>query len=304
MWYGPENQDGGMRKHRPATLENRWGQSNKKQDMTAEPCPGSNKPFARFNNDAEETTSVNDQQPAARTAADLPEGTRVISPEGRHGTTMGRWTGRVTIEGHANFGREYTGVKWDGDEKSPWGETGRPFIDELRIETAPEASADELTETAPRYIVHSFSAGQHVVFGLQDTVTKIDVASFYSRYAARDKRDRLEAELTATETRETQLAQEFPTEGPKCGHGFALRTGVTSSVKCEFGHEYGVFGDEGPIDRADCAIQAANDAAFYAAKDDGDTEYVVKVICPEHDDQAADICEDCNAESDNDEDEE
>jgi hypothetical protein len=48
MWFGPVNQDDTMRKHRPATLEDQWGQPNKVQDMTAEPCPGSNKPFATF----------------------------------------------------------------------------------------------------------------------------------------------------------------------------------------------------------------------------------------------------------------
>ncbi len=214
MWYGPVNQDGMMRKHRPATSEDRFGR--KIQNRHEDHCQGSHKPYARFGCETEETT-VNDQQASA----------------------------------------------------------------------TPEAP------TAPRYVTHSFSAGPHTVFAVKDTETGIDVASFYSRYAARDKRDRLNAGLTAAETRETQLAQEFPTEGPKCGHGFALRAGVTSAVKCEFGHEYGVFGDEGPIDRSDCAMQAANDAAFYTAEDDGDTHYVVKVICPDHEDQPQDGCEEC-----------
>ena len=56
MWYGPVNQDGGMRKHRPATCDDKWGRPNKVQDMTAEPCPGSNKPFATFGCDTEPTT--------------------------------------------------------------------------------------------------------------------------------------------------------------------------------------------------------------------------------------------------------
>lgn len=50
MWLGPVNQDGTMRKHRPATLEDRWGRPNSVQDMTADPCKGSNKPPARFGN--------------------------------------------------------------------------------------------------------------------------------------------------------------------------------------------------------------------------------------------------------------
>lgn len=295
MWLGPVNQDDTMRKHHPAREGTASGE-RKIQDFTKPHCPGSNKPYARFGCDSEETTTVNDQQTsAAPTAADLPKGTRVTSPEGRMGTVNGVDVGRVTnlSHGHANYGREYVGVDWDAIE----GDMGlnrrsRPFVDELVIESTPE------TPTAPRYVTHSFTAGTTSVFAVKDTETGIDVASFYSRYAARDKRDRLNAGLTAAETRETQLAQEFPTEGPKCGHGFALRPGVISTVKCEFGHEYGVFGDEGPIDRSDCATQAANDAAFHAAEDDGDTQYVVKVICPDHEEQAKDTCEECNAEGD------
>lgn len=48
MWFGPVNQDGTMRKHRPATLEDKYGHPNKKQDMSLAPCPGSHKPFALF----------------------------------------------------------------------------------------------------------------------------------------------------------------------------------------------------------------------------------------------------------------
>lgn len=306
MWFGPVNQDDTIRKHRPATSEDRYGR--KVQNKTEGPCPGSNKPYARFGCDTEETNPVNDQKPTtAGTAADLPKGTRVTSPEGRLGTVNGVDVGRVTIKGHPNYGREYVGVDWDADKKCPWGGRSRPFVDELVIESTPETPAaketDTVTETAPRYVTHSFTAGATTVFAVKDAVTKIDVASFYSREAARDKRDRLEADLTARETREAQLAQEFPTDGPKCGHGFALRVGVTSSVKCEFGHEYGVFGDEGPIDRSDCAMQAANDAAFYAAEDDGDTQYVVKVICPDHEDQPQDGCEECFTNQGTDEDE-
>ncbi|MCM2393077.1 hypothetical protein [Streptomyces albipurpureus] len=68
-----------------------------------------------------------------RTAADLPKGTRVASPEGRLGTTLGCWTGRVTNPDHHNYGREYTGVNWDGDNSCPWGEWSRPFVDELTV---------------------------------------------------------------------------------------------------------------------------------------------------------------------------
>jgi hypothetical protein len=46
MWFGPVNQDGTMRKHRPATSEDKWGR--KVQNMSADPCTGSHKPFATF----------------------------------------------------------------------------------------------------------------------------------------------------------------------------------------------------------------------------------------------------------------
>ncbi|MFB8071920.1 hypothetical protein [Streptomyces californicus] len=69
----------------------------------------------------------------ARSAADLPEGTRVSGPDGRTGTALGCWTGRVANETHPNFGREYTGVQWDPDTRCPWGERGRWFVDELTV---------------------------------------------------------------------------------------------------------------------------------------------------------------------------
>lgn len=69
----------------------------------------------------------------ARTAADLPEGTRVSGPDGRRGKALGCWTDRVANENHPNYGREYTGVQWDPDTRCPWGERGRWFVDELIV---------------------------------------------------------------------------------------------------------------------------------------------------------------------------
>jgi hypothetical protein len=46
MWFGPVNKDGNMRKHRPATSEDHFGR--KVQDMNADYCEGSHKPYARF----------------------------------------------------------------------------------------------------------------------------------------------------------------------------------------------------------------------------------------------------------------
>lgn len=78
--------------------------------------------------------AATDQPAAARTAADLPKGTRVKDAQGRTGTVNGVDVGRVTLPDHPNFGREYVGVSWDADEKCPWGDRSRPFVDELHIE--------------------------------------------------------------------------------------------------------------------------------------------------------------------------
>lgn len=91
---------------------------------------------------------------------------------------------------------------------SPWAKVAGQQTTPAADETPAIKETDTVTETAPRYIVHSFTAGAVSVYGVKDTETGIDVASFYSRDAARDKRDRLEADLTAGETREAQLAQE------------------------------------------------------------------------------------------------
>ncbi|GAB3169892.1 hypothetical protein [Streptomyces incanus] len=82
----------------------------------------------------------------ARTAADLPAGTRVTTPEGRTGTVNGYDIGRVANSNHPNYGREYVGVELDPIEGAAPG-TGRTrqFVDELRIDRlAPEASTASL----------------------------------------------------------------------------------------------------------------------------------------------------------------
>lgn len=53
MWLGPINSDGTMRKHRPATLEDKWGRPNQVQDMSLPHCHGSHKAPARFGCDSE-----------------------------------------------------------------------------------------------------------------------------------------------------------------------------------------------------------------------------------------------------------
>ncbi|MCT9092862.1 hypothetical protein N4G70_28915 [Streptomyces sp. ASQP_92] len=80
------------------------------------------------------TSDSTEQEPrTARTAADLPEGTRVASREGRKGTVNGHDLGRVTNTEHANYGREYVGVTWDPTESNPWGQRSRSFVDELHV---------------------------------------------------------------------------------------------------------------------------------------------------------------------------
>lgn len=55
MWLGPVNKDNTMRKHRPAR-EGTVSGERKVQDFTKPHCPGSNKPYARFGCETENTT--------------------------------------------------------------------------------------------------------------------------------------------------------------------------------------------------------------------------------------------------------
>ncbi|WP_143645584.1 hypothetical protein [Streptomyces swartbergensis] len=92
------------------------------------------------------------------------------------------------------------------------------------------------------------------------------------------------------------VADEPALPGEPCKHGRRLHPGATLTIRCDFGNTYGVFGDEGPLETNDCAVEAANSAADYAAEDDGDTTYVVAIVCPDHEEQRADSCEECFAE--------
>ncbi|MFD9868490.1 hypothetical protein ACFXI8_26970 [Streptomyces niveus] len=94
-------------------------------------------------------------QPAARTAADLPKGTRVSYADGRMGTVNGVDVGRVTIPGHVNYGREYIGVTSDPTESVPRGQRSRPFVDELTVVAPVQASADEAPFQPGERVVHA-----------------------------------------------------------------------------------------------------------------------------------------------------
>jgi hypothetical protein len=71
MWFGPVNQDGTMRKHRPARNDGTVG-GRKVQDFTQGPCEGSNKPFAQLGGGA-----VEDVQQCETTMIRLPHGNKV-----------------------------------------------------------------------------------------------------------------------------------------------------------------------------------------------------------------------------------
>lgn len=48
MGFTTVNRDGTMRKHRPYTWEDKYGTPNNAQDLTADYCEGSHKPYAHF----------------------------------------------------------------------------------------------------------------------------------------------------------------------------------------------------------------------------------------------------------------
>lgn len=208
MWFGPVNQDGTMRKHRPAR-EGTVSGERKIQDFTKPHCTGSHKPYARFGCDTEETTTVNDQQPAiARTAAHLPEGTRVTSPEGRTGTVNGYDVGHVTNTEHVNYGRKYIGVTWDPTESIPWGERSRPFVDELTI-IAAQSLAE--SEPAPRFIVRqNGNAGQGGYFIVHDRTTHLWVSTKSSRSGAQHIADCLNDGTMVLNSLGTAVAAQEP----------------------------------------------------------------------------------------------
>jgi hypothetical protein len=89
--------------------------------------------IAELRTDRPTSVSTEQEPPTVRLAADLPEGTRVASREGRMGTVNGYDAWSVTDAKHANNGREYIGVTWDPTESIPWGQRSRPFVDELRV---------------------------------------------------------------------------------------------------------------------------------------------------------------------------
>ena len=80
----------------------------------------------------------------AEPAQELPAGTRVttsVGPyAGQFGTVQEGNRGTVTDTDSENYGRAYVSVHWDPTPEIPWGETFRPFADNLAIVGAPAAS--------------------------------------------------------------------------------------------------------------------------------------------------------------------
>lgn len=207
MWFGPLNKDGNMRKHRPATLDDKWGRPNQVQDMSAEPCPGSNKPYARFGTVAQAAEDAQTDTKQEPTVSETP------APKTTHAKC------------------------WVCDQRA----------------TYTLSREGSITLHA---CTHHLNVDQAEAERLGWAVTPIRV---------------------------------------ECFHGFGAQPGVTLTIPCKPGNRggYGVFNDEGMVDRSDCAVQAANNAAFFRREDDGDTEYVVDFICPDHDEQPKGTCEEC-----------
>ena len=79
----------------------------------------------------------------AEPAQELPAGTRVTTTVGTYagqvGTVQEANRGTVTDTDSEHYGRRYVSVRWDPTAKIPWGETFRPFVDELTVAGAPAA---------------------------------------------------------------------------------------------------------------------------------------------------------------------
>ncbi|MCM1964871.1 hypothetical protein [Streptomyces sp. G1] len=85
---------------------------------------------------------------------------------------------------------------------------------------------------------------------------------------------------------------------PRCLHGIYVRPNdrTDPAAACErkgAGAFVGVFTEEGCVELFDCAAAASNEAAVRDA-DAGETLHRWALICPEHDEQPADACEECN----------
>ncbi|NUP39162.1 MAG: hypothetical protein HOY76_19650 [Streptomyces sp.] len=265
MWYGPTNADGTMRKHRPATREDKWGKPNKVQDMTAKPCPGSHQPYARFGTVEEATEDAQETTVTDATNADEYKPSREAAIE----------AARIALAELKTKGWKANPVYWVG-----------------RLEAALEQTLKaidkaEETETEPRFTV--LNAGH--VFAVRDTTTGLDVATKTSRSGAQHIADCLRDGTMVLDS----LGKAVPAQKPV----------VKASTNTA---DYGVFEDGECIEtgfHGDLG-RAAAEATVKAYTDDptrDELTYEVKELCPEHDEQPKDTCEECHAEADEERDE-
>lgn len=268
--------------------------------------------------------AATDQSATVPTATDLPKGARVMDAEGRMGTVNGVDVGRVTLPDHPNFGREYVGVNWDADDKRPWGDRSRPFVDELRIDliapvTDEEGSqfcgaCGEVFETAATLDAHQAETGHEMDQPDHPLRKTPDL-----RQLANPKQADPEtiAEIHASRCPECKGAG-----CPTCGYkgvprtvcpahhvvdkrgGRAIELGTIPT--CESGITYGAW-SEGAGGFVYSGVGCATDAANWAAdelrelaKDDDTDKFEILAICREHEEQPKDGCEECAEEPEGD----
>ncbi len=178
-------------------------------------------------------------------------------------------------------------VAIDADTFAAWKTETDAETDEW-VESVERASTPVPEAPAgPRYTVAPFE-GRFTVY---DTQSELGVADFFSRYAANDKAERLNA---------GPVAPVIPApRQSSCIHGRHLykSVGGTEIPLCESGSRYGVWdnNDAGFVHVEDCAQSAANWAGeqLYA---DSDSDLKVMAVCPDHEEQPANGCEDCNGD--------
>ncbi|MFI5867740.1 hypothetical protein [Streptomyces sp. NPDC051546] len=89
-----------------------------------------------------------------------------------------------------------------------------------------------------------------------------------------------------------------------CLHRVAARPDVSGDpikecTRSHWAQEAGVFNDEGCVEAYDCAVQAANRAAELNTEEEApadDPVYAWALMCPEHREQPAGTCQECNTD--------
>lgn len=251
------------------------------------------------------------EKPAtARTAADLPKGTRVTSTDGQTGTVNGADVGRVTNTEHVNYGREYIGVTWDPTESIPWGQRNRPFVDELTIVAA--ADTGEAPFQPGERVVHADGRTFKFVGVNPEDSARILVARPTDErvvsWLLSDCRAENETEIAARHGETVKLHRATCESQDGCTrHGIEDKRGDRAAElgmvpACEPGATYGAWSEGAGgfvYSGVDCATDAANWAADelrQLAKDDDTDTIQILAICPDHEEQPKNGCEECATE--------